>query len=97
MRARARAAGTLPSAARARDTRVRSLVELVFGTRLGPAQRSAARATQSRRRIRVHVLAAEQNRRGAGPRAASSGVGATVHASARELAGPCNAPLAQLD
>ena len=35
--ARARAAGTLTSVARARDTRVQSLVELLFGTRLGPA------------------------------------------------------------
>ena len=61
----ARAAGTLTSVARARDTRVRSLVELVFGTRLEPAQRSAARATQPWRRVGVHVLAAEQNRRGA--------------------------------
>ena len=34
----ARAAGTLTSVPRARDTRVRSLVELVFGTRLEPAQ-----------------------------------------------------------
>ena len=81
--ARARAAGTLPSVARARDTRVRSLVELVFGTRLGPAQRSAARATQSGRRIRVHVLAAEYIWPVAGPWAASSGVGATMHATAR--------------
>ena len=46
MRARARGRGTLTSAARARDTRVQSLVELVFGTRLGPVQRSTAHATQ---------------------------------------------------
>ena len=81
--ARARAAGTLTSAARARDTRVQSLVELLFGTRLGPAQRSAVRATQPWRRIGAHGLAAEQNRGEAGPSAAGSGVDATVHASAR--------------
>ena len=71
-------AGMHGSAARVHNARVQSLVELVFGTRLEPAQRSAARATQPWRRIGVYGLAAEQNRGEAGPLAAGSDVGATV-------------------
>ena len=49
------------------------------------AQRSVCNAAW--RRTGVHGLAAEQNRGEAGPPAAGSGVGATVHASARGAAG----------
>eukprot|EP01043_Picozoa_sp_COSAG02_P017611 COSAG02_NODE_801_length_17030_cov_150.308428_15_plen_102_part_00 len=45
------------------------------------AQRNACNAVWATDR-QVHVLAAEQNRRGARPWAASSGVGAAVHAIA---------------